>query len=49
MDSADTPETSRYTLPAIVLHWLLGVALLGMFGIGLYMADLPISPLRSRF
>jgi cytochrome b561 len=48
MDSADTPQTSRYTLPAIVLHWLLGLALLGMFGIGLYMTDLPISPLRLK-
>ena len=48
MDSADTSETSRYTLPAIVLHWLLGVALLGMVGMGLYMTDLPISPLRLK-
>ena len=48
MNSANTPETSRYTLPAIVLHWLLGVALLGMVGMGLYMTDLPISPLRLK-
>ena len=48
MDSADTLETSRYTLPAIVLHWLLALALLGLFGMGLFMADLPISPLRLK-
>jgi cytochrome b561 len=47
-----SPETElsieRYTLPAIVLHWLLAMALIGMFGIGLFMADLPISPLRLK-
>jgi len=37
-----------YSLPAIVLHWLLGVALLGLFGMGLYMAELPVSPLRLK-
>lgn len=41
-------STERYTLPAIVLHWLLAMALIGMFGIGLFMADLPISPLRLK-
>lgn len=37
-----------YSLTAIVLHWLLGVALLGLFGMGLYMAELPVSPLRLK-
>lgn len=33
--------TSRYTKTAIVLHWLIGFALLCMFVLGWYMADLP--------
>ncbi len=40
--------STRYTLTAIVLHWLLGVALLGMIGVGWYMADLPFSPQRLK-
>ena len=42
----DRPE--RYSLLAIALHWLLGAALVGLFGVGLYMADLPFSPLRLK-
>jgi cytochrome b561 len=42
------PTTSRYTTTAIALHWLLGVALVGVFGFGLYMADLPFSPQRLK-
>ena len=43
----NTPP-SRYSLVAIVLHWVLGLALLGMVGVGVYMADLPFSPLRLK-
>ena len=39
---------TRYTHTAIVLHWLLAVAILGSFGLGLYMADLPFSPQRVK-
>jgi cytochrome b561 len=39
---------SRYSLTAIILHWLLGLALLGSFGVGLYMVGLPFSPLRLK-
>ncbi len=38
----------RYTGTAIALHWLLGLALAGSFGVGLYMADLPLSPWRLK-
>lgn len=48
MDSVETPQIHRYTLPAILLHWLLGLALFGLFGMGLFMSDLPISPLRLK-
>jgi len=44
--SSDHP--ARYSLTAIALHWLLGAALAGLFGVGLYMADLPFSPLRLK-
>ena len=40
--------SSRYTSTAIVLHWLLGLALLTSFCVGLYMADLPLSPQRLK-
>lgn len=37
-----------YSRVAIVLHWALVPALAGCFFLGLYMADLPISPQRLR-
>ena len=40
--------TPRYTRTAMMLHWLLGVALVILFGVGLYMADLPFSPQRLK-
>ncbi len=44
------PMTSptRYTPVAIVLHWLLALAIVGAFGVGLYMADLPLSPTKLK-
>ena len=42
------PTALRYTSLAIVLHWLLALALLGSFSVGLYMADLPVSPARLK-
>src|SRR5438132_10928957 len=44
----NTASSSRYTGTAIVLHWVLGAALLALFGFGLYMADLPLSPWRLK-
>ncbi|HEY9094469.1 MAG TPA: cytochrome b [Hydrogenophaga sp.] len=38
----------RYGLTARLLHALLGVALVGVFALGLYMADLPFSPQRLK-
>jgi len=43
-DSAST----RYTGTAIVLHWLLGLALVASFCLGLYMHDLPLTPHRLK-
>ncbi|MCV5334377.1 cytochrome b/b6 domain-containing protein, partial [Escherichia coli] len=45
MPAAPTP---RYSALAIVLHWLLAVAVIGAFGVGLYMTGLPISPARLK-
>lgn len=39
---------SRYTAVAMLLHWLLALVILGMFAMGLYMSDLPFSPLRLK-
>ena len=38
----------RYSGPAIALHWLLAVALVACFSLGLFMADLDASPLKLR-
>jgi cytochrome b561 len=37
-----------YTKTAIFVHWLMAAALAGMFALGLYMADLPLSPGKLR-
>lgn len=41
-------KAAAYTLPAIALHWLLALALVGSFGVGLYMTNLPFSPARLK-
>lgn len=46
--TAPPPPARAYGLTAILLHWLLGLALLGLFGMGLFMAELPVSPLRLK-
>lgn len=40
--------SSRYDGVAITLHWVLAVALVAIFAMGLYMADLPFSPQRLK-
>lgn len=44
------PMTSpvRYTPIAIVLHWLLALAIVGAFCVGVYMSDLPFSLTRVK-
>lgn len=41
-------SATRYTTTAIVLHWVLALGLVGLFAMGLYMADLPFSPQRLK-
>lgn len=43
-----SPST-RYTLPAIALHWLLAAGLLGLLGLGWYMVGLPFSPAKLKY
>lgn len=44
----DRTAAPRYSSPAIALHWLLALMLLGSFSMGVYMADLPVSPTRLK-
>lgn len=37
-------QSVSYTRTAIVLHWLVAIAIITTFGVGLYMHDLPLSP-----
>ena len=46
--SAGLSRQPRYSAVAIVLHWLLALAILAIFAVGLYMADLPFSPMRMK-
>jgi len=39
---------ARYTRTAVGLHWLMALALAAIFGVGLYMTDLPLSPDKLR-
>lgn len=39
---------TRYGAGARALHWLMALMLAGSFSLGLYMADLPVSPLRLK-
>lgn len=40
--------TNRYTLPAIALHWLLALALVGTFAVGLYAHELQFSMTKLK-
>jgi cytochrome b561 len=46
--TASTAPAKTYTGVAIALHWVLALALASIFGVGLYMADLPFSPMRLK-
>jgi cytochrome b561 len=46
--SARVPTPARYSGPAIALHWLIAAAIFATFPLGLYMADLPLSPRKLQ-
>ena len=40
----------RYSLPAIVLHWLIAILIVGTFTLGLVMTDIPgLTPTKLRY
>jgi cytochrome b561 len=45
---SESAQAARYSMVAIVLHWFLGISIFAMFAIGIYMSDLPFSPLRLK-
>ena len=40
---------NRYTRTAIALHWLTAILLIGLFALGVYMHELPLSPQKLQF
>lgn len=38
----------RYNATARILHWLMALGMLGVFGVGLYMTGLPLSPQKLQ-
>ena len=43
-----TPAVERYTPVAIAFHWLLAIAIVVSFSVGLYMSGLTMSPTRLK-
>jgi cytochrome b561 len=39
---------THYTRTAIVLHWLIAIAIVASFSVGLYMHELPLSPIKLK-
>ncbi|MBU0915852.1 MAG: cytochrome b [Gammaproteobacteria bacterium] len=48
VSSPASSPAARYTLTAIALHWVLAVAILSAFGVGLYIEGLPFSPAKLK-
>lgn len=48
MQRSDRVVTARYTSVAIALHWIIAATIACTFALGLYMAQLPASPLKLR-
>ena len=46
--NAPSPVPTRYTAFAIALHWLMALAIAGLFALGIYMHDLPFSPAKLQ-
>jgi cytochrome b561 len=39
---------AHYTRTAIALHWLMALVIVGLFALGVYMHDLPFSPVKLK-
>uniref|UniRef100_E6PJI8 Putative cytochrome b561 n=1 Tax=mine drainage metagenome TaxID=410659 RepID=E6PJI8_9ZZZZ len=46
MKTPAAARVQRYTWPAMALHWLAPLLIFGLFPLGLYMSDLPLSVLE---
>ena len=44
----ESADAGSYGTVAIAFHWLLALAIVGSIGVGLYMTELPFSPLRLK-
>ncbi len=40
--------SNRYTKTAMSLHWLMALLIIGLFAVGLYMHELPLSPWKLQ-
>ncbi len=47
-NSGSPSSTSTYSTTAVVLHWLLALAIIGTLAVGFYMTGLPFSPTRLK-
>jgi len=41
-------QIDRYTRPAIAMHWLVALLIVGGFALGFYVAGLPLSPTKFK-
>ena len=48
MKNGQTTAIERYSLTAIVLHWVLALAIVSVFAVGLTLEDLPLSPWKLK-
>ena len=48
MKTGQTPSIDRYGTIAIVLHWVLALAIFSAFAVGLLVDDMPFSPLKLK-
>jgi cytochrome b561 len=48
MNTAPATPEPRYSSVAIALHWVLALAIIGSFSMGVYMSDLPNSPAKLK-
>lgn len=48
VSSPASSSSARYTLTAIALHWVLAIAILTAFCVGLYVEGLPFSPAKLK-
>jgi cytochrome b561 len=48
MKTGQTPSIERYSATAIVLHWVLALAILSAFAVGLFLDDMPFSPTKLK-